>query len=134
TGNLPNTDRPFNLVAPWFDDLRMGTGSSIKYITLGTAPNREFIVEWLNIHRYLPGGSTMSMTSIQAHLHENGNVTLNYGAYTPNAADDADWHGGIGIENADATQTVIPIACAMGTGICDFMTLQSLANQQFQFF
>jgi subtilase family serine protease len=134
TGNLPNTSRPFNLIAAWFDDLKMDMNSRVTYATLGSAPNREFVVEWLNIHRYEFGSASMSQTSFQVRLRESGNITIAYGTYTPSAADNADWHGGIGIENADASQTIIPIACAMGSGVCDFMTLQGLANQTFQFF
>ncbi|PJJ60351.1 fibronectin type III domain-containing protein [Hymenobacter chitinivorans] len=59
------------LLAPFWDDLDVVPGSSAIYATLGTAPNRELVMEWRNWG--WPGNSPNSPTSIisfQIHLFE----------------------------------------------------------------
>ncbi|UOQ51577.1 T9SS type A sorting domain-containing protein [Hymenobacter cellulosivorans] len=48
--NLDNTNGglPLPLLAPFWDDLDITISSSAQYATLGTAPNREFVMEWRN--------------------------------------------------------------------------------------
>jgi hypothetical protein len=38
-----------NFIGPWWDEQNMTTGSAVKYKTDGTAPNRVFSIEWLNM-------------------------------------------------------------------------------------
>ncbi|UCF07515.1 MAG: PKD domain-containing protein, partial [Thermoplasmata archaeon] len=46
---IPTTEEPNNIIAPYWDDLQ---GGEIYYQTLGTAPNRYFIVEWKEMKRW----------------------------------------------------------------------------------
>ncbi|HTW90741.1 MAG TPA: FlgD immunoglobulin-like domain containing protein [bacterium] len=43
---LPTTYLPANHLCPYWDDLYVDTSSSILYKTVGTAPNRKFVVIW----------------------------------------------------------------------------------------
>ena len=47
--NGPLQDSVKPLIAPLWDDLKLKTTSSLKYLTTGTAPNRKFTVEWNNV-------------------------------------------------------------------------------------
>lgn len=66
TCNGPN----LGIMACW-QDFNPGTGGSVRYTTTGTAPNRRFIISWVNV----PFFSTCSTTStFQIHLFETTNV------------------------------------------------------------
>jgi len=44
----------------------------ISYATLGTAPNRSFVVTWSNVPEWAAGGSTSGNYNLQVILQENG--------------------------------------------------------------
>ncbi|HEY9205943.1 MAG TPA: PEF-CTERM sorting domain-containing protein [Candidatus Methanoperedens sp.] len=63
-----------NFIAPFFDDLvTWGSADAIYYQTLGTTPNRKFIVEWNNNQGYY---STPSGITFEAILYEGSNNIL----------------------------------------------------------
>ncbi|MEX2645275.1 MAG: S8 family serine peptidase [Gaiellaceae bacterium] len=72
---LPSSAEPNGIVAPLWDDLRLETRGSIWYRTLGTAPNRRFVVSWIGApHYYDVGDSTF-----QAILEEtSGDIVFQY--------------------------------------------------------
>jgi hypothetical protein len=77
-GNLENSlnsglSRPF--VAPLWDDLAVNrSNGSVSYITLGTAPNRQFRMQWINMQwKHSFTGSTGAI-SFQVILYETTNV------------------------------------------------------------
>jgi hypothetical protein len=43
---LPTTNLPANHLCPYWDDLYVDTSANILYKTVGTAPNRQFVVIW----------------------------------------------------------------------------------------
>jgi len=49
---LPNNGDPSNMVALAWDDLNPNSGGTISYATLGTAPNRRFVVEFNNVPHF----------------------------------------------------------------------------------
>ncbi|MBT8270727.1 MAG: M36 family metallopeptidase, partial [Bacteroidia bacterium] len=49
---MGNAAAPNNAIAVMWDDLRPDTGSTISYATIGTAPNRRFVVSYDNIRHY----------------------------------------------------------------------------------
>ena len=60
-----------NVIAPFAGDLRNGgAGSSIQYITIGTAPNRITIVQWLHYQYF---GSFTGDLNFQVWLYESSN-------------------------------------------------------------
>jgi serine protease len=53
---IPNTASPNGFVAPFWDDLNPGAGGSVRYKTVGTAPNRKFVVAWIGVPHYGSSG------------------------------------------------------------------------------
>ena len=55
---LPRTSTPTNFAAPFWDDLYPPGGGSVRYQTLGSAPNRQFVARW-NVPHYPTSGGTL---------------------------------------------------------------------------
>ncbi|GAA3200140.1 PQQ-dependent sugar dehydrogenase [Dactylosporangium siamense] len=95
---LPNPALANAAVYAFHDDLVMDSSASVRTTTIGTAPNRQFVVEWRN--GYIYGGTSRRIT-FEAILSENGDVITNY------ASLDSDIEKGnaatVGIENADGS-------------------------------
>jgi Matrixin/IPT/TIG domain len=65
---------PPALIAPFWDDLIMHTNSAITTRTVGTAPNRLFIVEWSNMSVLDENGQDLnSSLTFEAVLYEGSN-------------------------------------------------------------
>lgn len=65
-----------------------GPWSEIRHDTLGTAPNRVFVVQWTNFRRFGTGLGTANGMALnfQIHLHETGGrIEVVYGDCTPGA-------------------------------------------------
>ena len=60
-------------IAPFWDDIVTWNGGAIYYQTLGVAPNRIFVVEWLNNQHY---SSSPSGITFEAILKEGSNEIL----------------------------------------------------------
>jgi len=74
--NQPITQTPgiHGLIAPFWDDIvTWGSAGAIYYQTLGTAPNREFVVEWYDNQHYY---SSTSGVTFEAVLYEGTNNIL----------------------------------------------------------
>jgi len=68
--DLANPDaRP--LLAPFWDDLYADSSSEIRYQTLGTSPNRVFVVQWKNVHW---SGAAGTLQNFQVRIDENSKV------------------------------------------------------------
>ena len=95
--SLPAATVPNNLIAPFWTDLNVDASASVHSATVGTAPHRQFVIEWRNVISY----TGTSRFSFEALLGEDGTIAFNYsGLSTP------DSQGGvasIGIENSDGT-------------------------------
>jgi hypothetical protein len=91
---LPQNEGLNNLVAGFWEDLNPPQGGNIRYETLGSSPNREFVVGFYNVFHYY----NYSPVNFEMILHENGNIELQYG----DAPSDGGTHS-VGIENADGT-------------------------------
>jgi thermitase len=66
---LPGHAQPNNFVAPFWDDLTASTGGLIYQQTTGSAPNREYVVEWHRVTRF---GQTSPVT-FEVLLFEGSN-------------------------------------------------------------
>ncbi|HUP83275.1 MAG TPA: S8 family serine peptidase [Candidatus Limnocylindria bacterium] len=89
---LPSADQPNGIAAAWWDDLNPGGATKIFTQTAGTAPNRVFVVEWLDVAPFTPG-STSGVT-FEAVLEEStGAITY---AYKDVTAGLAEFDGGVG--------------------------------------
>ncbi len=68
---LPTSGSPANLVVGWWEDLRPASGGgagTIKYETIGSAPNRKFVVEFNDVAHY---GDNNKRVTFQIVLKEN---------------------------------------------------------------
>lgn len=74
-GPLGDTATPNSVVAPYWADLQTGT-SGVCYRTLGTAPSRQFVVEWRNAQFYMGTANSLSFELVLSET--TGNVDFIY--------------------------------------------------------
>ena len=70
---LPHWDGPNGLIAPFWDDHNIENGGAIYYETRGTAPDRQFVVEWQQVPLYEDISAVLTYEVI---LQESGNEIL----------------------------------------------------------
>ncbi len=94
-----NPEEPNNAVYPFWHDWVVDSDASVRTATRGTAPNRQFVVEWRNVASY---EDPTTRVTFQAILNETGGYSF---AYTDIDGTFLEKGGGatIGIENADGT-------------------------------
>jgi gliding motility-associated-like protein len=94
---LPNNGfGPNNLIALAWEDLNPGSGGTIEYFTVGIAPNRQLIVNYINVPRF---GNASNVTG-QIVLHEGTNLVDIHSTSITGAAFDVTTQG---VENLDGT-------------------------------
>ncbi len=98
---LPSTGSPNNCIYAFWDDLMSYDESQlVLYRTIGTAPNREFIVQWTNYGFY---NSTLPMGTFQVILYEtSNNIRMQYRQLLTDPRSYGD-SAAIGLENYDGT-------------------------------
>ena len=62
-------------ILAYWDDLNPSSGGTVRYSTLGSAPDRRFVASWEGVPRFPGAGSY----TFQAILYENGDIKLQYG-------------------------------------------------------
>ncbi len=88
-----------NLISALAHDLQGQTGSSLRAQTIGTAPNRTFVVQFTNYRRYLGSGDSYDF---QIRLSEtSNNVDIVYGTFTTGSFGSATEVGLRGTSNTD---------------------------------
>lgn len=102
---IPNTgDAPRNaILAPWFD-INPALSGSISYATLGTTPNRRFIVSYIDVPSF---SCTGDINSFQVKLYETS-YDIEVHLKEKNRCDT--WNDGagiIGLHNYDGTIAVV---------------------------
>jgi len=73
---LPSPSSPNNIIAPYWSDLTVGNpynSGAIYTLNGGVAPNRYFVVEWLNVTYCCDDGATDYKT-FEVILFENGDI------------------------------------------------------------
>lgn len=93
---LPKYTTPNNIIAPMWMPLKFSPGGSIHYDTGGSAPDRYFVVEWINMNDEQWYGGKVWFELV---LHENGDIdfqyylipTINY--FTAGFEDETGWEG-----------------------------------------
>lgn len=68
---IPSTLAPNNMIALTWTDLNPGMGGSINYFTVGTAPNRQLVVNFTNVPHY---NCNNCLVTTQLVLYEGSNV------------------------------------------------------------
>ena len=67
-------------IATYWDDLWTGTNGKVHYKTIGSAPNRKLVVEWLNMQIPRVSGGLPGAGIFQLWLHESiGKIELVFG-------------------------------------------------------
>ncbi|WP_238016040.1 PQQ-dependent sugar dehydrogenase [Dactylosporangium sp. AC04546] len=97
-GAIPSAALPNSTIYAYWSDLVVDGSASVRTAVLGTAPNRQFVVEWRNPYQY---GFTSRRLNVEAILYENGDVVTNYGGIDNTA--EAGASATVGIENATGT-------------------------------
>jgi hypothetical protein len=91
--NFPNSDTYVAPISPLSTDLDPSAAGEVYYQTLGTDPNRTFVVEWDGVPHYSAGGSN----TFEIILYEGSNdIEFQYNSLTQS--------GNVGIE--DQTQAI----------------------------
>ncbi|MCC5581357.1 carboxypeptidase regulatory-like domain-containing protein [Microtetraspora sp. AC03309] len=74
-GRIPSGGLPNAAIYAFWDDLNVDSSAQVLTTTLGTAPNRRYVVEWRNVS--LVAQPTARLT-FSAELHENGQILFQY--------------------------------------------------------
>ena len=102
---IPTAGDPDGVIAGWWEDLNPSVGGAVYYQTLGSSPNRVFIVQFSAVPHF-GGGNAVSM---QFKLYEGSDVIeVHYQA----APSDGGTHSA-GVENQDGT---VGVQYYLGTG------------------
>lgn len=97
---IPTAAVPNNYVAGMFVDMDDSCGGTVTYGTVGTSPNREFVVQWLNVPLYNGLSCASKTVSFQIRLQETSSnilIVLKDASWVPNT-DSTDEGTLIGIE------------------------------------
>lgn len=100
--SIPNTATPNGAVYAFWDDLYVDGLASIRTQTLGSEPNRQFVIEWRNVHFY---GDTSRRVRFEIVLNEDGSILTQYA----DIAEDGREQGSsatVGMENAAGTDAL----------------------------
>ncbi len=78
---IPSAGQPNNYIAGFYADIDIRCGGSITYATIGTAPNRSFVVYYNNVRPFsgnfpVCGGVGTGTASFQIIINENGSFQL----------------------------------------------------------
>ena len=90
---IPNSGAPNAMIAPFWDDNHTRSGQ-IRSAMLGTAPNRRFIVHWINTGHF---SSASDVYNYQVKLYEDGRMFFVYNSMSGTYANGNS--ATIGIEN-----------------------------------
>ncbi|MEV4826776.1 carboxypeptidase regulatory-like domain-containing protein [Micromonospora sp. NPDC049257] len=83
-----------------WDDWVVDSQAAIATKISGTAPNRQWIVEWRNVHAH---GDTTTRTTFEVIFTEGGDITLAYNGIDPTKPIERGGESTVGIENADGS-------------------------------
>ncbi|MBI5021424.1 MAG: T9SS type A sorting domain-containing protein [Ignavibacteriales bacterium] len=72
TPTLGTAQRPTKALGPWWADMIVNTPDQIGMKTIGSAPNRTFVIQWKNIEAYY--ANTSLLLNYQIRLHETTNI------------------------------------------------------------
>jgi hypothetical protein len=108
---IPSAALPNNAIYARWDDLNTTTGGEVYHQTVGTAPNRTFIVQWHNVAQH--GLTPVTSENFQVLLSEGTNhVEFRYGAISQDPGTDTT----VGIENSTGTVAHSISGPSLGTG------------------
>jgi hypothetical protein len=100
--NIPRMGYPDDTIFAFWDDLKVNPDASVRTEVRGTAPKRQFVIEWRNVTF---SDDNTKRIDFEIVLHEKGAILLQY----RNIDDDPREKGSsasIGLENEDGTAGV----------------------------
>ncbi len=99
---IPAAAAPNGVIAPFWDDLSLASSGAVYTLTTGTAPNRVFHVEWLNVPHFVNVGAA----TFEVSLYETSNeIRFRYlDTVFGNVAWDAGRSATAGVESQNGTQ------------------------------
>jgi len=74
-GAIPSSANPNAAIYPFWDDFVVDASASLRTESFGSAPNRQFVIEWRNMHFYEDTGRRVD---VEVVLHENGRILTQY--------------------------------------------------------
>jgi len=96
---IPSIAQPNNFIAPFWDDLNPSAGGLLYHATFGSAPTREYVIEWHQVPRV---GVTGSALTFEVILFEGNNeIKFQYHTLSGTGADGSS--ATIGVEYADGS-------------------------------
>ena len=96
---IPSIAQPNNFIAPFWDDLNPSAGGLLYHATFGSAPTREYVIEWHQVPRV---GVTGSALTFEVILFEGSNeIKFQYHTLSGSGADGSS--ATIGVEYADGS-------------------------------
>ena len=103
---LPSTTAPHPALFPFWDNLKYGTGGQMCYQTFGSAPARQFVIEWRNMD-FKAGVGTGSSLDFEAILSEGtSNIDTVYNSMVGGltaAGREAGMQATVGVQNEMGT-------------------------------
>lgn len=104
---IPASGTPNNYIAGIFTDIDIRFGGSISYQTLGSAPNRQFVVSYTDVVPFTSGvaaPASVGTATFQIVLNENGSFQVIISNFPPTwTASTSGVLGTCGAENATGT-------------------------------
>ncbi|MEV4808368.1 carboxypeptidase regulatory-like domain-containing protein [Micromonospora avicenniae] len=95
---MPTATAPNAVVAPFWDDFEVDASASVRTQTVGTAPNRSFVVEWRNVG-FRP--TNTERLTFEVVFHEDGRIAFHYGSMSTPVQQGAG--ATVGLENASGS-------------------------------
>jgi hypothetical protein len=92
--------RPNAAVYPFWDDLAVDDEASVRQSTVGTAPNRQWVIEWRNVRTYEDPDTRLTFEAVFA---ESGDITFRYADIDPANTVERGAGSTIGIEDGSGT-------------------------------
>jgi hypothetical protein len=106
---IPSAAAPNAAIYPFWDDLTTRTGSSIRTATVGSSPNRRFVIEWRSM-AFTSYQFANARVDFEVVLYQDGRVLMQYENINPdwnptnqNARAEQGGVATIGIENHDGS-------------------------------
>lgn len=107
SGPLPSSTLPPALIAPFFTDLFLPGGASVFVQTVGSSPNRQLVVEWMNAGILDSQGNDLGSTvTFEAILYEGSN-DIQFIYSSMNGTNSGGSSATIGIQDSSRTQAVL---------------------------
>jgi glucose/arabinose dehydrogenase len=97
--SAPAANKPNAAVYPFWDDLDVDASASVRTAVSGTAPNRQFVVEWRNVKFF---ANSAARVSFEVVFSENGDIAVAW-KDIDSASIERGGSATVGIENAAGT-------------------------------